>query len=46
MQSKKLYNKKVKIKNEHTGNRTLVLGHEIPCTTTMLCAQTDLYHSH
>jgi hypothetical protein len=26
------------IKNEHTGNRTLVLGPEIPCTTTMLYA--------
>ena len=26
------------LKNEHTGNRTQVLGPEIPCTTTMLYA--------
>ena len=27
-------------KNEHIGNRTQVLGPEIPCTTTMLYALT------
>ena len=30
------------IKNEHTGNRTLVSGPEIPCTTTMLCALANI----
>ena len=31
------------LKNEHTGNRTQVLGPEIPCTTTMLYALVNIY---
>lgn len=34
------------IKNEHRGNRTLVLGPEIPCTTTMLYARFNTQRTH